>query len=497
MLDFLNKPIQLAAIAALLLATMLPGQVGLSEGGSGPSGAPYQAQIPLILKNSVAGAYSRSPDGYRLNVPFFHGAVPANEAAVVWFGKVTPTVNYSDLRIGYNEDELFIYAAVIDRHLWFPRKPAGADFTRWDGVSLYLSLDGGGEQTFRLDALLAPSEPGYDRQDYQAAYRLEQGSWQRIEAAFRSKTGWRGSSLNSNDGKEMGWMVYYHIPFSSLGLSRPPEQGETWRFGVEVHDRDDPDGAPVPVQSWPPGLAQRGAGEWAELRFGLPDSGTAGTPSGKTVIRQGFAGQRVNDKGVGGTTTCGKLSDENGAGHILDFWKEWGDYTYTDPRFGEYDMYLNVQNEAEISDFPCFSKIYLSFPLGAVPQGKRILSATLTLRQFGNSGGGEWGRAPSSMIQVFTLDSGWDPATLSWNNAPLPSENVSRAWVDWLSEYPGWPGVPRQWDLTAAVSQAYAAEGTLNLALYSADEALHSGKYFYSSDADSTARPQLEIIWGD
>lgn len=481
------KKILLLALSGLLcFSSLMPDQVGKAQGGPGTSPT-YTLSLPLTFNSYPVATY-------RLNIPRFGGAIPANESSVIWFGQVTPTLNYVDARVGYNDEELFVYTAVVDRHLWYPKNPSPAEFDRWDSVSVYLNF---GKGAYRLDAVLAPEEPGIDRSDYQAAHRLEQDGWQKVDLGYRTKTGWRGTSLNSENGKEMGWLAYYHIPFSGLGLSGPPDKGQVWRFAVEVNDRDDPSGTPIPAQSWPPDMNRRDASRWAELNFGMPGSSTPGTPSGRTVVRHGFEGQQVDDKGVGGTTTCGKLTDTTGNGRILDFWKEWGSYAYSDPLYKEYDLYLNVQNEAEVADFPCFSKVYFSFPLEKVPRGKQIISATLTLHQFGNSGGGDWGQGPKSLVQVFTLNSGWDPNTLSWNNAPVPRENVSRSWVDWLADYPGWPGVPRQWDVTRAVEEAYGAGEDLNLALYSGDEALHSGKYFYSSEQGSAARPQLEIVWGE
>jgi hypothetical protein len=97
-----------------------------------------------------------------------------------------------------------------------------------------------------------------------------------------------------------------------------------------------------------------------------------------------------------------------------------------------------------------------------------------------------------------TIAEGWDEARLTWNNAPLALENVSTTWVEPLASYPGWPGVARQWDVSRAVAEAYAAgEDSLRLALYEADYAIHSGKYFFSSDADQAARPTLRVVWGD
>jgi len=80
-------------------------------------------------------------------------------------------------------------------------------------------------------------------------------------------------------------------------------------------------------------------------------------------------------------------------------------------------------------------------------------------------------------------------------------ENVSQAWVDPLLTTPPWPGVARSWNLTWAVTQAYTAgQPVLRLALYEADAAYHSGKYFTSSDTgdwNEVGRPTLEVTLGD
>jgi hypothetical protein len=102
------------------------------------------------------------------------------------------------------------------------------------------------------------------------------------------------------------------------------------------------------------------------------------------------------------------------------------------------------------------------------------------------------------LIQVLTVDADWYEATLTWNNAPWAAENSSQAWVDPIT-FPGWPGVPREWDVTRAVAEAYEQGGPLRLALYSADSAYHSGKYFVSSDIgdwNAQGRPALTVIWG-
>jgi hypothetical protein len=104
------------------------------------------------------------------------------------------------------------------------------------------------------------------------------------------------------------------------------------------------------------------------------------------------------------------------------------------------------------------------------------------------------------LIQVSTAAGDWDETSLTWNNAPLAAENVGRAWVDWLSDQPPWPGVARSWDVSHAVAEAYASGYPLRLVLYSADSARHSGKYFVSSDTgdwNEEGRPTLQVTWGE
>jgi hypothetical protein len=158
-----------------------------------------------------------------------------------------------------------------------------------------------------------------------------------------------------------------------------------------------------------------------------------------------------------------------------------------------------VQSQGDIADWPCFSKYYVTFPLGTVPSGKRIVSARLILHQFGGSGGGAQVALPS-LIQVSTADGGWSEGTLTWNTAPLARQNVARSWVDVFQGPIVWPGVERTWDVSGAVAEAYAAGTPLGLVLYEADDAYHSGKYFVTSDTgdwNATGRPTLEVTWGD
>jgi hypothetical protein len=284
----------------------------------------------------------------------------------------------------------------------------------------------------------------------------------------------------------------YVIPFSSLGLSGPPSQGSAWGMAIALHDRDDQSGTPIGDKLWPEAMSANSPSTWGQLAFGLPAYTPPATSSQATVtIRHRLNGATVDDGGVGGYTICGGG---------LDYWTDWGERVYY--AFLENNTYVeygdfNIQNQSDIADWPCFSKYYVTFPLDAVPSGKTIVSAKLAMYQFGNS---DPVHATASLIQVLTVGDAWNETTLNWNNAPLALENVSRAWVDPLPGFAGFPGVRREWDVSRAVAQAYTSGSPLRLVLYSADDDYNSGKYFVSSDTgdwNATGRPTLQVVWGN
>ena len=198
----------------------------------------------------------------------------------------------------------------------------------------------------------------------------------------------------------------------------------------------------------------------------------------------------VPDAAVGGT--LGNLCP----GDPDVIWNQWGDANFAGASG------FNLQNQADVADWPCFAKYYVTFPLDTLPPEKAIISATLTLHEWGGSGGPEDPDPQPSLIQVFTLSQDWSESTLTWNNAPLAKENVAAVWVDPLPppRFVGWPGVPWTWDVSGAAAEAYVSGEPLRLSLYEADAAQHSGKYFSSSDAEdwnAEGRPTLRVHWGD
>jgi hypothetical protein len=424
----------------------------------------------------------------RVNAPYFDGEVYFSQAAIFWLGLVMPTENYADVRVGYNDEQLRLRVTSFDRRLWYDTSPSPDNLTAWDSVTLYLKLDGNvgdvpDANTYRFDAQIVWWEP---RDDYQAAYVGDGSNWIATAIPFTTTSGVRGTTPNSEED-DRGWLITYYIPFDSLGLSGPPEQGSIWGMALILHDRDDAGGTPIPDQLWPETVESYQPATWGQLAFGMPTyDPPSAVPDDVVTIRHRHDGATVMDADVGGDSVCGQLA-------APDYFSTWGELNYAGKE------YVNIQNQIDVADWPCFSKYYVTFPLDTLPADSVIISATLTLHHFGNAGDGHEPAPEPSYIQVLTVREDWDEATLTWNNAPLALENISAAWVDPLDSFPGWPGISREWDVSRAVAEAHTTGDPLRLALYDADWAPHSGKYFVSSDTgdlNAEGRPTLTVTWG-
>lgn len=425
----------------------------------------------------------------KVNVPYW-GQGEDNDYpdyAITWFGRVDPTSNYADVRTAYTDDHIEVIVHIIDRRLWRDPTPTIPQLTNWDAVSLYLNLVGNvgqspGADAYRFIVQLGAQTAG---DSYQVVYRGNGSTWAQAAAPFTGWHGWRGSGFNNNSD-DKGWVAFFVIPFSSLGLSGAPPRNATWGMAVAVHDRDDATGTPISDQVWPETMNSQMPSTWGQLGFGIPRfTPPTAVPQGITTVRQGLNGQSVPDGHVGGHTICGDG---------IDHWSEWGEANYAG-----YTQ-INIQNQWDISDYPCFSKYYVTFPLTAIPPGKVIISARLTMQLFGNAGGGQWGEPPDSFVQVFSVGENWVEDTLTWNNAPLSTENFAGTWVEPVPPSPTTPPHPYVWDVSIPAARAYASGEPLRLALYSADGPMHTGKYFWSSntgDWDANLRPTVEIVWGD
>ena len=439
----------------------------------------------LLIMGLIASGGAQAaplPAVYRVNAPYFGADVVLPESAIFWFGRVTPDQNYADVRLGYTSTALWIHVNIMDRRLWYDPNPSTATLLNWDSVTLYLNKSGvtGNLPTadsYRFDAQLNWWEP---RAKWQASYQGNGTAWVSQPISLTTYNNWNGDAPNNNvDDK--GWYMAYYIPFSSFGLSGPPAPGTVWGLGLAVHDRDTASGPMNADQVWPPSFSGNQPSSWGQLRFGLPGYSLPGPVSqqGTTVVRQGLNGP-VPDAVVGGNTLCG--------GNV-DYFTQWGNLNYA------HEPVINVQNVEQISEWPCYSKVFITFPLSALPAGKQIISATLTLYHRGNPG-----PAPDpSYIQVLTANEDWDENTITWNNAPLARENLGGTWIPSLQDTPPYPGIPYRWDISRAVAEAYTAGEPLRLAVYSADGPFHSGRYFYSSDVEelnAQGRPTLTVAWG-
>jgi hypothetical protein len=66
--------------------------------------------------NQSAHAASPLPT---INAPYFPNAVPFNQTAIFWFGAISSSTTYTDVRLGYSSSELYIDLRNIDRYLWY------------------------------------------------------------------------------------------------------------------------------------------------------------------------------------------------------------------------------------------------------------------------------------------------------------------------------------------------------------------------------------------
>lgn len=441
--------------------------------------------IPLLVARPTPPPALSS----QINVPFFNGDVVFDETAVFWFGQVTPSENYADVRVGYNSDELWVHVAVFDRRLWYMQNPQIEDMTDWDAVSLFVQTaeTSPTSPTFSSHQFVGQLTWWEPRDNYQAAYRGTGLGWQLDNSSFTTQIDWRGDQPN-NDQDDRGWWIQFHIPFTSLGLSGPPPTGAQWRLGISLHDRDALNMLTEAAKVWPVDFSSTNPDTWGFINFGLPNYLPPANVRNQQMvtIRHGLENQQVKDGMVGGNTMCA-----NG----IEYWTEWGQTNYDNAE------QINIQNEYDVSDWPCFSKYYITFPLNTLPSNKEILSAELTMWTVGNAGGGQWGDAPITLVQVMTVEEDFTESGLTWNNAPMVTENVSRAWVPPITEET-WvdPGVPRSWDLSYAVYKAYTQNTPLRLVLYMADGGYNTGRYFWSSDVgdwNAIQRPTLQVILGD
>jgi hypothetical protein len=435
--------------------------------------------LTLLLTPEVSNA--QADPSPTIHVPYFADSANPGQGAIFWLGKVDPNANYADVRIAYDDEALVIAMHIFDRRVWYDQAADGnGDLDKFDAVTLYLNpqADAGaalGANARRFDSAVSAWE---GRPNYQRAYAWDAGVWQPTSLAFTTESGYRA---NPNDeGDDRGWLMRFRVPFAGLGLATTPPPGTILRVALVVHDRDAQGAAMQPAQTWPRGAIPDQPTTWGRISLGVPGYSAPVVSKPQTLsIRHGLDGAVVPDAAVGGHTTCG-------ADYNPNFFAGWGDATYA--QFAQF----NIQNQWDVADWPCFSKYYVTFPLDALPAAGSVVSATLTLSMFGTAGYAD-SEIPRSYMQVARVAEDWDEQTISWNNAPPVMETYGWSWVDPLEDRGDFSGRPRTWDLSRAVADAQAAGEPLRLVIYSTDGDYHSGKYFWSSDANEDVRPRLDI----
>ncbi|MBK8048223.1 MAG: DNRLRE domain-containing protein [Anaerolineales bacterium] len=229
-------------------------------------------------------------------------------------------------------------------------------------------------------------------------------------------------------------------------------------------------GAPTAGDVWPLTLQvsnENGAkAAWSgAIHWGIPDY--TGALPGPSAVLNKVAGV---DAMVGGAFDCG-------APAYPDYFDRWGSLNWHG------STQVNVQAQWDIADWPCYSKLATKWTLTGIPPGATVVSATLTYEQFGNAGY-SYGDTLTTTIQAFEASPQWDPATITWNNAPPPGENLS--WLD-VPELPKScefnciPPLARVLDVTELTQRALLrGQRDASAILYSAAGQYHSGKYFWS-----------------
>lgn len=475
---------------------------------TGPRSSGYAAKVagsqPAGLTVPASPAQTRPRT---VNIPYIPGDVIWSESAIFWFGvndpgsddqspnySPLPSRNYADVRIAYTPDALRVLVTVVDYHLWYNDNPhPGDDLTIYDAVGLYLDTHNDRAATPQTDDYLflvaSRHYPEYDSPDFRRQARGTGSAWDSQWGGDWIDYGgmqWEcNPGPNSNTcGIDYGWAGGFDIPWATLGLAGPPSEGTLWGMGVLLYDRDgEPPAGAIAPESWPETFNANTPSTWGLLHYGYADyQPPAGVPRGTTMIRAASdADNTVEDSWNGGGGWCY-------GGHMGHREENHGAST---------DLFVGV--ETAPTHFPCYSKSYLRFSLDAIPRGKVILSATLTLHHWGDAGNPGDDTKPT-WASLFTITDPWQEMVIHWNNAPMAQENVSASWIPLMVGDPDWPKTPVDWDATQAVAEAYSEGLPANMAIYASDTAMNSSKYLISSetgDWNIEGRPKLTVTWGD
>jgi hypothetical protein len=270
-----------------------------------------------------------------------------------------------------------------------------------------------------------------------------------FQATWPVTSGWEiGERCGPSHDDCRGWTAQFVPPLDWAALGGAPRSGEVWPLSILV-------------------TGESGASAtWVgSVRWGVPDyAGVQPTSDATRVTTTGI------DAMLGGAFDCG-------APAYPDYFTKWGALNWAG------SSQVNVQAQWDIADWPCYSKVATKWTLAGIPPNATIISATLTYEQFGNAGY-NYGDTLTTTLQAFEVSPLWDPATITWNNAPPPGENLS--WLD-VPEVPAAcefncvPPLARTMDVTELTRRALAkGQGEAAAIIYTAAGQYHSGKYLWA-----------------
>ncbi len=496
--------------------------------GSTPTQAQSQPAVPRVNiphTNTVPDTLPTPHQPLSTLDGDFYDKITFPDGGMFWLGDIDKVNNYSDVRIKYNDDHLYIRVNVNDEMLFCNVQDdfncTNLNPTAWDAVTVYINTDTTpssalGNNSYRF--IRQFTHEWMDSTYYQHGFESNGSSWEATTLDFHTLGHYRGVGNYNSGQASHGWWAAYEIPFSALGISGKPGHGTVWRMAVAVHDRDTSTGIPaINDKIWPADVNFSQPNTWGELHFGTaPAYSPPATVANQTltITHDPANNMDFQDTHVGGHANCAAHVDP--FYHVgTDMFRDFGDVNFGAAAFDFYNQqtgntevislsHLNVQGQEDVADWNCQSKIMIEVELDPVPAGKQIVDAKLELNMFGNAGGAGWAVPPdTSYIQAFSSMEDWNENTVTWNNAPYAAENISGTWVVPLDadEFPNnYTHIPvkYEWDVSKIVAEAYATGEPARIILYSADVARHSGKYFWSSMENAPERiPKLHVTYGD
>jgi hypothetical protein len=291
-----------------------------------------------------------------------------------------------------------------------------------------------------------------------------------FDVSYRTSPGWEWGQRCNGAGECRGWTAWRVIPWSELG------------------------GLPQVGDEWPLGQAAFGYRWGGVLRWGLPGYSGFGADVSHNEGAHLLSLPLTADAPVGGNSNCG--SDD-----WPDYFSTWGLRNIDSPGGGALPVPLGTinqassgQNQTDAADWPCYNKYYARFALDALPPGAQVISATVEVRHFGNSGytaGYTPDGAQDTVLQIYEVDEWWDELGITWDNAPQPRENTGRLTIVPIDiSCPSLLrcSVPYFLDVTEIVRRAQAAgRSWASFATYTGSGDYHSGKYIWTREGADQA----------